>query len=288
MPGKDTVDSTTPPIVTEKLAAFERLLPEFETSFHFVQEMHGQKRFQQLAVADIARYLHALWVCECKDRLLSVPRTVHRYEGQHALELLEGWQQGEVAQVVAFLQARLDLMPFADITAQWQAAVQAGDEPRATRLQHGRLNLLNRGFNLHAALDAIFALSLPELLEQARAAGEQLGHAPARIGQQIAEMATAPYLYYPHPDLARRNMLVMNALGVRVTDNRADQPGNRTWKVEDTSLPATPYAQTLIAGALELLPAPHGTYAYFPETDAAEVVLNRPVEPYITQWTPAT
>src|SRR5262249_24518733 len=127
MPGNDRVVRVDPPIVIEKLAAFERLLPEFEASFPFVQDMHGQRRLQQLAVAQVVRYLHALWVCECKDRLLSVARTIWRYEGGRALELLVAWQQGEVAEVVAFLQAKLDLLPFAAITREWQAAVRAGD-----------------------------------------------------------------------------------------------------------------------------------------------------------------
>jgi hypothetical protein len=282
MAGNDAGVPTNPPIVTEKLAAFERLLPEFESSFPYVQDMHGQKRFQELTVADVARYLHALWVCECKDLLLSVPHTIHRFQGRRALELLSLWQDGTTDEVVAFLQAKLDLMPFADITRQWQAAVREGDEQRIGRLHHGRLVLLNRGINLNTALDASFSLSLPDLLQQVRAASAPLGHTPEQVARQLAEMETQAYAYYRHPALARRNMLVMNALGVRVTANADDQPGKRTWIVAQPTMPAGPYAQVLISGAIELLPAPHGTYTYFPSVDAAEaamIVQEVPAEP---------
>jgi hypothetical protein len=273
MPGTDAAVSANPPIVTEKLAAFDRLLPEFETSFRYVQDMHGQKRFQTLTVGDVVRYLHALWVCECKDLLLSVPHSVNRYDGRRALQLLAAWQDGATAEVVAFLQARLDLLPYADITRQWQDAVEAGDERRAARLHHGRLILLSRDINLTTALDAIFRLLLPDLLQQLRTASEQQGHTPEQIDRQLTGMETAAYAYLPHPALARRSMLAMNALGVRVTDTRVDQPGNRTWKVADSDMPALPYAQTVITGAIEQLPSPHGSYGYFPDADAVRAIL---------------
>ena len=272
MPGKDTVLNAIPPIVAEKLAAFDQLLPEFQASFPYVADVHGERRFERMQVAEVVRYLHALWVCDCKDMLLSVPRTARRYEGRRALQLLANWQQGEVADVVAFLQDKLDGLPFAEITRQWLAALRDGDNQRAERLSHGRRILLNRGFNLHAALDAIFTPPLSDLLEQAAVASAALDHTPEQIARQLDAMESEAYAYYPHPDLVRRNMLVMNALGVQVTGDAADHPGNRTWKVEDTSLPAAPYAQTMIAGAVEMLPSPHGTYAYFPQQDAVEVV----------------
>jgi hypothetical protein len=274
MPGKRSEDSTNPPLVAAKLAALDSLAPEFEASFPYVQEIHGHRRFQQLRVADVVRYLHALWVCECKDLLLSVPHTIGRYEGHRALELLAIWQQGETAEVVAFLQARLDTLPFEEITRQWQIAVRDADERRADRLAHGRLVLLNRGFNLNAALDAIFAPQLVDPKEQLRTASAGLGHTSEQISQQLAEMETDAYSYLPHPALARRNMLVMNALGVRVTDNAADRPDNRMWKVVDATLPALPYAQTLIAGEVEQLPTPRGSYGYFPDEDLVRTVLN--------------
>ena len=52
-------------IVNQKLEAFERLLTEFEMSFQYVQDMHGQQRFPLHSVADSVHYLHALWICEC-------------------------------------------------------------------------------------------------------------------------------------------------------------------------------------------------------------------------------
>ncbi len=78
-----------------KSEAFEQLQPEFEASFRFVQDVHGQRRFSAFTVVEAVRYLHALWVCECKDRLLSVYRNIVRYEGQHCLRLLQRWQEAE-------------------------------------------------------------------------------------------------------------------------------------------------------------------------------------------------
>jgi hypothetical protein len=59
-------------LATQKLAVFEQLQPVFEASFRFVQEVHGQRRFSAFPVAKTVHYLHALWVCECKDLLLSM------------------------------------------------------------------------------------------------------------------------------------------------------------------------------------------------------------------------
>ena len=87
-------------LVNEKLATFERLQPEFEACFHFVQLVHGQQRFNKFPLANAVRYLHSLWVCECKDRLLSIYRNIERYEGRYCLELLLRWQEGETADVV--------------------------------------------------------------------------------------------------------------------------------------------------------------------------------------------
>lgn len=113
-------------LVNQKLEAFERLLTEFEMSFQYVQDMHGQRRFPLLSVADSVHYLHALWICECKDRLLSIYKNITRYEGRYCLELLQRWQEGETADVVAFLQRKLDTLPFSDLTYQIQQARQRG------------------------------------------------------------------------------------------------------------------------------------------------------------------
>ncbi len=106
----------TPELIKQKLAAFERLHGEFEASFRFVQDVHGQQRFTLFPVANSVRYLHALWVCECKDRLLSIYKNIKRYEGSYCLELLRRWQEGDTAGVVDFLNRKLDMLPFADIT----------------------------------------------------------------------------------------------------------------------------------------------------------------------------
>src|SRR5258707_214849 len=89
----------TPELIKQKLAAFERLHGEFEASFRFVQDVHGQQRFTLFPVANSVRYLHALWVCECKDRLLSIYKNIKRYEGSYCLELLRRWQEGDTAGV---------------------------------------------------------------------------------------------------------------------------------------------------------------------------------------------
>jgi hypothetical protein len=47
-------------LAEQKLAAFERLQPEFEASFRFIQEVHGQRRFATFPVAEMVHYLHAL------------------------------------------------------------------------------------------------------------------------------------------------------------------------------------------------------------------------------------
>src|SRR5690348_14033193 len=156
-------------LVDEKLAAFDRLQPEFEVSFQYVQEVQGQRRFAALSVAASARYLHALWVCECKDCLLSVPRTMGRYEGRRALELLRDWQAGASAGVVGFLQLKLDTLPFGEITRQLEETRrQAGESLLAERLAHGRLVLLNRAMHLCRALEPLFALPEKALLAEAR------------------------------------------------------------------------------------------------------------------------
>jgi hypothetical protein len=248
---------TTQNLVNQKLEAFERLLTEFEMSFQYVQDMHGQRRFPLLSVADSVHYLHALWICECKDRLLSIYKNITRYEGRYCLELLQRWQEGETADVVAFLQRKLDTLPFSDLTYQIQQARQRGGmEGLTQRLVHGRLILLNRGMNLMNILDAIFALPEYELLKEVQIACRQYGHQPDQIEKQLAELETPLYSYLPHQALAQRNMAVMNKLGVNVITMPSDQPGQRSWRVLEPTEPMHPYAEHLIEGYLELtLPA---------------------------------
>ncbi|MGH2515891.1 MAG: hypothetical protein ACRDHP_09580 [Ktedonobacterales bacterium] len=241
-----------PPLVTEKLAAFDALRAEFESCFAYVQAMHGQKRFSEVHVNSMVLYLHALWICDCKDHLLSIPRTTGRYEGRRCLELLREWQHGETANVIAFLQEKLDLLDFAGLTRQRQAAIAAGSMALAGRLAHGRAVLLNRGLNLHAAFDAIFALSDDELMRQVRDACARYQHTPEAISAQLAVYNSPAYSYVPHPQLAQQNMVMMNALGVRVTDDDADLPGHRTAVVAAPDMPAAPYAEETIPGEMDL------------------------------------
>jgi hypothetical protein len=244
---------TAQELVKQKLAAFERLQPAFEECFQFVQQVHGQQRFSVLPVASTVRYLHALWVCDCKDRLLSIYRNIERYEGSYCLRLLLRWQEGETADVVDFLQRKLDMMPFADLTRQThEARAHSKGDGLARRLLDGRGVLLNRGMNLMQALDAIFALSEEQLVGEVRAACVHYQHQPEQIEQQIAELQTDLYAYMPSQTLAQRNIEVMNKMGVHVMNRPSDQPGNRSWRVLEPSIPPIPFAEQVIDGYIEL------------------------------------
>ena len=235
-------------LAKQKLEAFKRLQPEFESSFHFVQEMHGQRRFTAFPVMETVHYLHALWICECKDRLLSVYKNIERYEGRYCLELLRRWQEGEIADVIAFLHRKLDGLPFAELTRQIQEAMTApqADNGLVSRLMHGRLTLLSRSMNLMKALDAIFALSKVDLIQEVQVACAHYGHNPAQIEQQLAEMEVPLYSYMPHRLLAQLNMLVMNKSGVNVMVLPTDRPGERSSKVATPEEPLQPFAEHLI------------------------------------------
>lgn len=254
-------------LVDEKLAAFDRLQPEFEDSFHYVQEVQGQRRFTAFSVAASVRYLHALWVCECKDRLLSVPRTMGRYEGRRALELLRDCQAGAAAGVVGFLQQKLDTLPFGEITRQLEETRrQEGESLLAERLAHGRLVLLNRAMNLCHALEPLFTLPEKALLAEARDACAQYGHQPDQIAAQLAALDTPLYSYVAHPLLARRNMLVMDRLGVSLSSAAVDQPERRSWLMAEPTLPARPFAEQVISGYVDMTSTRHnnfGDYRFF-------------------------
>lgn len=238
-------------LISQKLAAFDALQDDFVTAFQFVQGMHGQQRLQTVPVGDAVRYLHALWLCECKDRLLSVPKTIRRYEGVQCLNLLADWQAGDTTGVIAFMQNKLDMQPFAEFTRQLQAAWQQGNIPLAQRLEHGRRVLLDRGYNLHAALDGIFALRQPDLMTAVQQACAQIGHTAAQIERQLSDMTTPPYAFTPHRMLAQRNMQIMNTVGVNALDRPQDEPGRRTWRVENPTMPG-PFASTPIYGYREM------------------------------------
>jgi len=267
-----TTAPALPTLVQQKLEAFERLQPEFEACFQFMQGVHGQQRFTSFPVAFTVRYLHSLWVCEHKSRLLSVLQTIKEYEGRTCLELLRRWQGDEnTADVVAFLQHKLDMLPFADLTRQMQTARFARtDDGLVSRLTHGREILLNRGINLMTALDALFALPQEELLQQVRAACAEYGHTTEQIALQLQEEDSSLYSYVPHQMLAQRNMLVMNALGVNVLQKPADLPGQRTWRVVPPSEPLSPFAEQVVPGYLELTAPLHNNLKADRFTDRPE------------------
>ncbi|HVB72987.1 MAG TPA: hypothetical protein VNE38_05475 [Ktedonobacteraceae bacterium] len=250
---------TTQSIVSQKLATFDQMQAEFEVSFRFVQEVHGQKRFDTFPVELTVRYLHAFWMCECKDRLLSIYKNIERYEGRYCLELLAAWQEGETAPVVLFLQRKLDTMPFADLTRQiHEAHRHGGNYGLEQRLLHGRLTLLNRGMNLLHALDAIFALpDEQQLVKEVQVACERYGHTPSQIDRLLASMDLPIYAYVPHQALAKRNMVVMNKLGANVMSKPVDQPGNRSWRVLEPVEPMSPFAEHIIFGYQELTSPQH-------------------------------
>jgi hypothetical protein len=255
-------DTSLTPLVAEKLAAFERLQPEFEANFQYAQDVQGQRRLVTFSVAGSVRFLHALWVCERKDYLLSVPRTMGRYEGRRCLELLRDWQAGETAGVVVFLQRKLDTLPFGELTRQLEAVRRReGASPLAERLAHGRLVLLNRGMNLHKALEPLFTLPEESLLAEVRAACAQYGHQSDQIAEQLAELETPLYRYVPHPALVQRNMRVMDRLGVHLTRGLADQPGRRSWRVAESTLPASPYAEQVISGYVDMTSTRHNNFS---------------------------
>lgn len=235
-------------LTARKLAAFDRLESEFAACFALVQDLHGERRFSAVEPDLVVRYLHALWVCECKDWLLSVPKTIPRYDGGASLQALLAWQRGDELTVITFLERKLDGLSFISITRHLQEARDTGDGALADRLTHGRKILLNRAYNLDAALDSLFTLPAAETARQVREAAAQRGHTPENIERQLADFKSPLYSYAPNPALARRNMQVMNRLGVLITDTEPDRPGERTAKVEAPDLPFNPYAQEAIPG----------------------------------------
>ena len=264
----------TEKLAKQKLEAFERLQSEFEASFHFVQRVHGQWRFSTFPVVESVHYLHALWICECKDRLLSIYKNIERFEGRYCLELLQRWQEGDSTDVIAFLHAKLDGFPFVELTQQITDAktTRSADDGLVRRLIHGRQILLNRSMNLMQALDAIFSLPEDDLKFEVRDACAIYGHTHSQIEQQLAEMLNPIYSYVPNRLLAQRNMLVMNKLGVDVMTLPTDRPGERSWKVEAPTEPMPSFAMQTIDGYLEMVSPTHNNikrdrFVDRPETD---------------------
>lgn len=243
-------------LIADKQAALDLIAEEVRASFAFIQEAHGQRRFSAFPVAFTVRYLHALWMCECKDMLLGVPQlrsTMTRYDGQYALRLLRSWQAGESGDVVAFLERKLDLTPFAEITREYERAERQGNHALARRLAHGRWVLLNRAGNLHHALAAIFALTPTRLIHQVQKACADYGHTVEQIDTQLAAAQAPVYGALRRPELARRNMLLMNTLGILVTGADANRPGRAAATAQTPTAPQRPYAEQVIAGEIALL-----------------------------------
>ncbi|HET8908411.1 MAG TPA: hypothetical protein VFN11_15755, partial [Ktedonobacterales bacterium] len=253
-----------PPLIAEKLAAYERIAGDVEAAFRYIEDMHGQRRFSHIPIEETVRYLHALWLCDRKDMLLSVPTSsgrrkrgsggrYERFEGQHALELLCAWQQGEMADVVAFLEMKLGQSSFADITRNIGDAARRGDRALVRRLKHGRETLLNRTHNLTRALSVLFNTPPDTLHHTAIAACARYGHTVAACQEQLAEIGAPLYTFVPHPALARRNMRLMNALGIAVSDNNTDRPGRRTRNVQRPKMPNQSYADHVVAGEMTMV-----------------------------------
>ncbi|MGZ3625751.1 MAG: hypothetical protein ACXVB7_21930, partial [Ktedonobacteraceae bacterium] len=200
---------------------------------------------------ETVHYLHALWIRECKDRLLSVTRSSARYEGRYCLDLMRYWQEGETTAVVAFLQRKLDGLPFADLTRQIQEATTLRLAHEG--LVHGRFVLFNRGMNLMQALDAIFSLQEDDLMREMQGACAHFGHHPSQIEQQLAQVEDPLSSYIPHQLLAQRNMQVMNKLGIQVLTLHTSLSGERSWKVVAPTNRLRPFAEHVIRGYLELV-----------------------------------
>lgn len=246
--------TSIPELVQQKLDVLASIQDEFEASFRFKQDVHGQKRFSSFSIEQIVFYLHSLWLCERKDRLLSVYKNIRRYKGNQSLELLQAWQTGDNASVVAFLLRELDIQSLADFTAQIDRARQQGmDEALLSRLERGRLIQLNRGINLTYALEAISAQPADSLLAEVRRVSERYGHTPAQIRAQLAEMSALLYAYRPHALLAQKNMILMNRLDIGMLAQGTRQLDVRAWLHRSVKGLQAPFAEQVIPGYLEML-----------------------------------
>ncbi|HEV7126166.1 MAG TPA: hypothetical protein VGN32_01845, partial [Ktedonobacterales bacterium] len=119
------------------------------------------------------------------------------------------------------------------------------------------------GLNLHRALDAMFALPTGQLLVEVRLACARLGHTPEQIHEQRSWPETALYRFLPHPALARRNMLLMNSVGVHATSNAMDRPGVRTARVSAAAQPLAAYADTPLVGYTAFTPLPYSKLPFY-------------------------
>ncbi len=247
-------------LVRKKLEAFEAIEGDFRESFRLVVAFQGERRFERVPVGASVRYLRALWVCERKDRLLGVARSRRRYEGRRCLELLLEWQRGESAGVIVFLAKKLGDAPIAELTRQIALAEAAGDAALAGRLSHGRRIALNRIFSLALALDAILMEPAEQVRDDVSDACAELGLDPQRIVEALAALDSPIYGRARHPSLARRTMLLMNALGDVVT-NDGGQRRIRTSRVLPSVSPIPARAETPIVPEVTMVSMAHNNPA---------------------------
>jgi hypothetical protein len=161
------------------------------------------------------------------------------------------------------------MLPLADITRQLQE-LPAQETKLAERLLHGRYIMLNRGMNLIRLLDALFAPTQDQLVAEVQSACRHYGHEPEQIERQMEEMSAPLYSYVPHQLLAQRNMLVMNALSVRVEAKPDDLPGHRTARVLPPEKSPHPFAEEVIEGYQELTAPGHNNVKDVPFVDRPE------------------
>ena len=272
------VASASTTLVAQKLQAFARLEQSFESSFTFAQEIQGQRRCSGVPVRHIVCYLHALYVCAVKDRLLGIPRTGDRYEGQECLRLLREFYDGVTAGVIALLERKLDGSSVAELTRELESAppeaTPAELAQRARQLRRGRQVLLNRLANRAQALDNLCGLAEEDLCRQVRQACTHHGHTPRQIERQLAELNTPVYQTFPHPDLARRNMLVMARLGVMAGDGHAHEyPAIES---NEHTMPEPPFAEEVIHPYYDLTPPWHNNPADIHLRHTTEILMPPP------------
>ncbi|HEU5347031.1 MAG TPA: hypothetical protein VFU63_00330, partial [Ktedonobacterales bacterium] len=70
-----------PQLIVEKLAKFDQIAADVQANFPFLQDVHGQRHFSSFPIEMTIHYLHALWICDYKDMLLSVPNLGRRRRG---------------------------------------------------------------------------------------------------------------------------------------------------------------------------------------------------------------
>ncbi len=247
-------------VVRQKLEAFEAIERDFRESFRLVAAFHGERRFERVPVGASVRYLRALWICDCKDRLLDAARSIRRYEGRRCLELLLAWQHGQSAGVVIFLSEKLGDAPVAELTRQITLAESSGDAALTGRLSHGRRIALNRSFNLALALEAILSVSAEELLAVVTDVCGELDLRPERIAEALMAFDSPIFRHVRHPLLARRNMLLMNALGEAVA-NDGGQLRVRTSRVLPAESPNPARSETPVVPVVTMVSMAHNNPA---------------------------